>query len=214
MKGGGWFLVHKKLMHSCPVIILVEATMLVHSYFTFMRVKNEPSDSTILLWLHRATPTQQPHIILRCIVCIFISCLVYTVVVVLCVLLQLYCVYCCSCIVYTVVVVLCVLLQLYCVYCCSCLLYTVVVVLCVLLQLSCVYCCSCLVCIVVVVLCVLLQFSCVYCCHLMCTCCTMCLLLFLLQMPDCWLEVSIRKVLRPATSTQVFLGFPVSISKC
>jgi len=25
---------------------------------------------------------------------------------------------------------------------------------------------------------------------------------------DCWLEVSIRKVLRPATSTQVFLGFP------
>ena len=29
-----------------------------------------------------------------------------------------------------------------------------------------------------------------------------------------WLEVSIRKVLRPATSTQVFLGFPVSISKC
>jgi hypothetical protein len=26
-------------------------------------------------------------------------------------------------------------------------------------------------------------------------------------------EVSIRKVLRPATSTQVFLGFPVSISK-
>jgi len=32
-------------------------------------------------------------------------------------------------------------------------------------------------------------------------------------MPDCWLEVSIRKVLRPATSTQVFLGFPVSKSK-
>ena len=27
-------------------------------------------------------------------------------------------------------------------------------------------------------------------------------------------EISIRKVLRPATSTQVFLGFPVSISKC
>ena len=26
--------------------------------------------------------------------------------------------------------------------------------------------------------------------------------------------VSIRKVLRPATSTQVFLGFPVSIRKC
>ena len=33
-------------------------------------------------------------------------------------------------------------------------------------------------------------------------------------MPDCWLEVSIRKVLRPATSTQVFLGYPVSISEC
>jgi hypothetical protein len=32
----------------------------------------------------------------------------------------------------------------------------------------------------------------------------------LLQMPDCWLEVSNRKVLRPATSAQVFLGFPVS----
>ena len=29
----------------------------------------------------------------------------------------------------------------------------------------------------------------------------------------CWLEVSIRKVLRPATSAQVFLGFPVSISE-
>jgi len=37
---------------------------------------------------------------------------------------------------------------------------------------------------------------------------------FLLYMPDCWLEVSIRKVLRPATSAQVFLVFPVSISKC
>jgi len=34
------------------------------------------------------------------------------------------------------------------------------------------------------------------------------------QMPDCWLEVSIRKVLRPATSTQVFLGFPMSTSEC
>ena len=29
-----------------------------------------------------------------------------------------------------------------------------------------------------------------------------------------WLEVSIRKVLRPATSAQVFLGFPVSIGEC
>jgi len=54
----------------------------------------------------------------------------------------------------------------------------------------------------------------VYFCYLMCICCTVCVLLFLLYMPDCWLEVSIRKVLRPATSTQVFLGFPVSISKC
>jgi hypothetical protein len=35
-----------------------------------------------------------------------------------------------------------------------------------------------------------------------------------IYMPDCWLEVSIRKVLRPATSTQNFLGFPVSISEC
>ena len=81
-------------------------------------------------------------------------------------------------------------------------------------QLSCVYCCSCLVCIAVVVLCVLLQLSCVYCYHLMSICCNMCALLFLLQMPDCCLEVSIRKVLRPATSTHVFLGFLVSISKC
>jgi len=31
---------------------------------------------------------------------------------------------------------------------------------------------------------------------------------------DCWLEVSIRKVLRPATSTQFSLGFPVPKSKC
>jgi hypothetical protein len=35
-----------------------------------------------------------------------------------------------------------------------------------------------------------------------------------LYMPNCWLEVSIRKVLQPATSTQVFLGFPMSISEC
>jgi len=42
-----------------------------------------------------------------------------------------------------------------------------------------------------------------------CICCTTCALLFLLSMPDCWLEVSIRKVLRPATSAQVFLGFRV-----
>ena len=30
---------------------------------------------------------------------------------------------------------------------------------------------------------------------------------------DRWLEVSIRKVLRPTTSAQVFLGFPVSKSE-
>ena len=45
-------------------------------------------------------------------------------------------------------------------------------------------------------------------------CCTMCVLLFLLYMPDCWLEISIRKVLRTANSKQVFLGFPVSTSEC
>src|SRR5215470_4126903 len=33
-------------------------------------------------------------------------------------------------------------------------------------------------------------------------------------MPDCWLDVSVRKVLRPATSIQVFfLGFPVSLKQ-
>ena len=33
-------------------------------------------------------------------------------------------------------------------------------------------------------------------------------------MPDCWLDVSVRKVLRPAISTQVFfLGFPVSLKQ-
>jgi hypothetical protein len=55
--------------------------------------------------------------------------------------------------------------------------------------------------IVVVLLCVLL-----YC---------VCIAVFLVfYMPDCWIEVSTWKVLRPAISTQVFLGFPVSISKC
>jgi hypothetical protein len=33
-------------------------------------------------------------------------------------------------------------------------------------------------------------------------------------LPDCWLEVSIRKVLRSATSAQVVIGFPVSKSEC
>ena len=64
-------------------------------------------------------------------------------------------------------------------------------------------CCWLAVCIVIVVL-----YMCFY---LMCICCTF---FFLVQTPDCWLEVSIRKVLRPATSTQVFLGFPVPKSKC
>ena len=43
----------------------------------------------------------------------------------------------------------------------------------------------------------------------------MCVLLsYTLYLPDYWLEVSIRKVLHPATSTQVFLGFLVSKSEC
>jgi hypothetical protein len=46
-------------------------------------------------------------------------------------------------------------------------------------------------------------------------CFTMCVLLSsILQLLDCWLEVSIRKVLRPATSAQVFLSSPVSKSEC
>jgi hypothetical protein len=46
-------------------------------------------------------------------------------------------------------------------------------------------------------------------------CLTMCVLLsYILQLPDCWLKVSTWKVLRPATSAQVFLGFPVSKSEC
>ena len=42
----------------------------------------------------------------------------------------------------------------------------------------------------------------------------MCQLLFFTSDAGLLAKVSIRKVLRPATSTQVFLGFPVSISKC
>ena len=60
--------------------------------------------------------------------------------------------------------------------------------------------------IVVVVLC--------GCCYLMYICCTMCALLFFTLDAGLLANVSIRKVLRPTTSTQVFLGFPVSISKC
>jgi hypothetical protein len=55
----------------------------------------------------------------------------------------------------------------------------------------------------------------------LCVNCSMCVMLILLdaelfcwlEVNICWLEVSIRKVLRPATSTQGFLGFPVSIRK-
>ena len=103
--------------------------------------------------------------ILRCLACIVVSCLACIVV------------SCLACIVVSCLACIVV----------SCLACIVV---------------SCLVCIVVVVLCVLLQLPCVYCCH-MCICCTMCALLLVLQMSDCWLEVSIRKVLRPFTSTQV-----------
>ena len=43
---------------------------------------------------------------------------------------------------------------------------------------------------------------------------TSCVLLsHILQLLDCWLAVSIQKVLRPATSAQVLLGFPVSVYK-
>jgi len=62
-------------------------------------------------------------------------------------------------------------------------------------------------CIVVVVLCVLLSY--VYLLYFVGIA-----FFFLLYMPDCCLEVIIWKVLQPATLTQVFLGFPVSISKC
>ena len=65
----------------------------------------------------------------------------------------------------------------------------------------CVYCCSCLVYVCVVILCVFVVPR-VHCCF------------FFTLDADCWLEVSIRKVLRPVTSTQVFLGFPVPKSKC
>ena len=68
------------------------------------------------------------------------------------------------------------------------------------------YCCSCLVCIVVVVLCVLLS-SYVYLLYYVC------IAVFTLD-AGLLAKVSIRKVLRTATSTQVFLGFPLSISQC
>jgi hypothetical protein len=61
----------------------------------------------------------------------------------------------------------------------------------------------------VIILCVSLLprvlFYCV--CVCVCVCVWVCVLLlfYILQLPDCWLEVSIRKVLRPATSAHVFL---------
>ena len=65
---------------------------------------------------------------------------------------------------------------------------------------------SCFLCIVVVVLCVLLS-SYVYLLYYVCTA-VFTLNAGLLARSQFW------KVLRPATSTQVFLSFPVSISKC
>jgi hypothetical protein len=70
---------------------------------------------------------------------------------------------------------------------------------------------------VVAVLCMWLSY--VY-CHLICIVLFSCLcavlnVLMFAQLPGGWLAVSNRKVLRPATSGQVFLlGFPVSKSKC
>ena len=65
---------------------------------------------------------------------------------------------------------------------------------------------SCIVSIVLVVLCVLLP-SYEYLLYYVCTA------VFTLD-AGLLAEVSIRKVLLPAISTQVFLGFSVSISKC
>jgi hypothetical protein len=46
-------------------------------------------------------------------------------------------------------------------------------------------------------------------------CFTVCVVLsYMLWLPDCWLEVSILRVLRLATLAQVFLGFPMSKSEC
>jgi len=54
----------------------------------------------------------------------------------------------------------------------------------------------------------------VYFCHLTCIV-LLCVywLSYILLLPDSWLEVNIRKFLRPATTAQVFLGFPVSKSE-
>ena len=44
--------------------------------------------------------------------------------------------------------------------------------------------------------------------------CTVCVLLFFFLGTGLQARSQFRKVLRPVNSTQVFLGFPVSISKC
>jgi hypothetical protein len=73
---------------------------------------------------------------------------------------------------------------------------------------------SCDVWIVVVALCVLLLVVlCVLLSSYVYLLCYVCLAVFTLD-AGCWLEIRIRKVLRPAILTQVSLGFPVSISKC
>jgi hypothetical protein len=41
-----------------------------------------------------------------------------------------------------------------------------------------------------------------------------CVVVFTFSMPDCWREASVRKVLRPATSIQVFLFSLCLLSKC
>jgi hypothetical protein len=63
--------------------------------------------------------------------------------------------------------------------------------------------CGYLMCIVILSVCVVF----------LCICAVLNVLVFA-QLPGGWLAVSTRKVLRPATSAQVFfLGFPVSKSK-
>jgi hypothetical protein len=79
-----------------------------------------------------------------------------------------------------------------------------------------------------------LYLSCVYCCHLICICCILCVfvvpyvyllylilyLLYYLCIAAFTLDAGLLarsqypEVLRRATSTQVFLGFPVSTSEC
>ena len=52
------------------------------------------------------------------------------------------------------------------------------------------------------------------CCTMYCVLVVLRVLMFLFETPDCWLKVGIWKVLRPATQTQVLLGFLVSLSEC